>query len=86
MKLLKHETTDVETFETCNHWFWNMKPRLWKLLKHDITDIETFETQNYWSWNYQNTKPLMLQLTYHCLSGKLRYLQHSCVGDTIVFH
>ena len=22
----------------------------------------------------------------HCISGKLWYLQHSCVGDTIVYH
>ena len=25
-------------------------------------------------------------VTYHCLSGKLWYLQHNCVGDTIVYH
>ena len=27
-----------------------------------------------------------LQYTYCWLSGKLRYLQHNCVGDTIVYH
>ena len=25
-------------------------------------------------------------MTYHWLSGKLWYLQHNCVGDTIVYH
>ena len=25
-------------------------------------------------------------LIYRLLSGKLRYLQHNCVGDTIVYH
>ena len=34
-----------------------------------------------------NTEPMSdYKLINHCFSGKLWYLQHNCVGDTIVYH
>ena len=33
-----------------------------------------------------STKFCILNILYRCLSGKLWYLQHNCVRDTIVYH
>ena len=50
-----------------------------------------FETQSCSLWRHRNgSSHLSLftarKMTNRCLSGKLWYLQHKCVGDIIVYH
>ena len=33
-----------------------------------------------------STRKWIMKILFHCLCGKLWYLQHNCVGDTIVYH
>ena len=65
------------TFElTCRQWKWKVGVK--RTLKlHAILDLNIC---------LLNGIQMDLNTSNHCLSGKLWYLQHNCVGDTIVYH
>ena len=62
-----------------------------KMIGHQLTRQASHNLGQNWA-DAVNISPIpaqfwLIKYTWcHCLSGKLWYLQHNCVGDTIVYH
>ena len=61
--------------------------RLEILILKSRTDIlSIFSSSDQFGYHQCWPREIHVMSSYRCLSGKLWYLQHNCVGDTIVYH